>query len=169
MRISRVEAAAQFIQEAAKGEIKKGTREAAFTAAGSLPKELALMEWQRIPENQDVLSQMPVLPPKQAGSQYGSGGIRVEGPPEFVDAVLSRLKDLLDGENGRTRLGFSRSKVRPKTIQGQTKGFENAAIDAECVYIRLHERGIESQMAHAWVEGCKKLSEPCKYTDPLFE
>ncbi len=90
---------------------------------------------------------MRPIPPKAAGSRYGCCGIRIDGTPEFIDAVLSNLKSLLDGENHLTRLELARNPVKPTEIAGKHKGFENAEVDAECCYIRLHLRGHEGVIA----------------------
>ncbi len=59
--------------------------------------------------------------------------------------MLSNLKDVLRGENGRTRLELARRKV-----DSEFKQCENAAPDGEVCYIRLHERGREAQRANAF-------------------
>lgn len=82
---------------------------------------------------------MTPIPYKATGSNYGACGIRIDGNAAFVDAVLSRLKDLIAGENGVTRLGLARNKVEPRVMD---KEFPAAAGgDAEVCYIRLHMRG----------------------------
>ena len=144
-------------------------RARAYTHSGSLPKDLALMHWQslQLEAQPEPLAVMDPIPAKASGSTYGACGVRIDGSPEFVDSVLARLKCFLPGENGVTRLGFSRSKVKPKEIAGKTKGFENSASGAECVYIRLHQRGVEAQMAHAFLAGCRRSTD--EEVVPLFE
>lgn len=104
-------------------------------------KAEALTLWQDLPENQNPLPHMQPIPYKSSGSRYGACGIRIDGTPEFIDAVLSRLKDLLDGENQLTRLELARNPVKPTEIAGEVRTFANAEKDAEVCYIRLHERG----------------------------
>lgn len=53
-----------------------------------------------------------------------------------MDAVLSRLKDLIDAEGGSTRLSLSRNSVRPVF----EKKWGNADTDAETCYIQVRER-----------------------------
>ena len=118
-------------------------------------KELNLQHWAQLPANQPILKHMKVIHYKARGSKYGTCGIRIDGTPEFVDAVLSHLQELIAGENSMTRLELSRSQVGPVTIGDQTKGFENAETGAEVCYIRLHERGPEAQMLNAFIDGCK--------------
>jgi hypothetical protein len=80
---------------------------------------------------------------KARGSRYGACGVRIDGTPEFIDAVLSNLKPLLAGENCTTRLELARAVVDGSGIG---KVLDNAATHAECCYIRLHTRGHESQI-----------------------
>jgi len=73
-----------------------------------------------------------------------------------------------------TRLGFSRSKVKATEVQGKEKNFSNRATDAECCYIRLHERGPEAQMVHAFLSGfgktkAKEDRTPCGHTSSIFD
>ena len=92
----------------------------------------------------DPLKHMTPLPYKAKGSTYGACGIRIDGNPQFVDAVLSNLQTLIDGENNVTRLGLSRNPVSGK---GLNKSFDNQANNAEVCYIRLHMRGNEGSIA----------------------
>ena len=86
---------------------------------------------------------MAPIPYKATGSTYGACGVRIDGSPKFVDAVLSNLQSLLDGENNVTRLGLSRNPVDGK---GLNKSFENRARGSEVCYIRLHVRGAQGAM-----------------------
>ena len=111
-------------------------------------KEGVLKRWAALPDRQDPLPLMEVIPYKATGSTYGACGIRIDGTPEFVDAVLSNLKSLISGENNFTRLGLSRNAVATKLeVNGKVKTFTNSAAGAEVCYIRLHERGGEGQHA----------------------
>ena len=65
-------------------------------------KNQALNHWNKL-ESDQALKPVPV-PYKHTGSTYDQDGIRITGSPEFIDSVLSRLKDLLQYENGETRL-----------------------------------------------------------------
>ena len=121
-----------------------------------MKKEQALKHWQALDSGQNPLSSMEPIPYKTSGSRYGCSGIRIDGSPEFVDAVLSNLKALLDGENCVTRLELSRSKVKR---QAGFKAGQNAGTDAEVCYIRLHERGHEGAMASAYNPGLRKSTE----------
>lgn len=107
-------------------------------------KKQALKHWASLKPNQTILDKMHPLPYKTRGSAFGTDGIRIDGSPEFVDAVLSRLQDLLAGENALTRLGFSYTPIAPREDR-----VTNALPGAVSCYIRLHERGLESTMAMA--------------------
>jgi len=114
-----------------------------------MKKAEALAHWKRLPENLAILPHFNPIPYKSRGSSYGACGIRVDGNPEFVDAVLSRLKDLIDGENHVTRLELARSPVDGSSLG---KRFDKAEAGAEVCYVRLHERGREGSIASAVFE-----------------
>lgn len=106
-----------------------------------MKKSEAMKRWNELPEGQDPLPHMYPIPYKAEGSKYGTGGIRIDGSREFIEAVLSNIKELLEGENTDTRLELAWNTVKPTIVNGNAKNFENADEDAEVVYIRLHERG----------------------------
>ena len=110
-------------------------------------KAETLQHWTNLPKGQDPLKHMQPIPYKAEGSRYGACGVRIDGSPEFIDAVLSNLKSLLDGENQVTRLELARSEVKPTVINGERKAFHNTARAAEVCYIRLHQRGHEGVIA----------------------
>lgn len=113
-----------------------------------MKKAETLTHWKAIPENMPILPHFEPIPYKAKGSTYGACGIRIDGNPQFIDAVLSRLKDLISGENHATRLTLARNAVATRLeINGETKTFSNTADKAEVCYIRLHERGSEGKRA----------------------
>ena len=99
-------------------------------------KHDSIEHWRGLEPGQNPLPFMTPIPYQTRGSRYGSCGIRIDGNPAFIDAVLSNLKPLLAGENMATRLEVSRNKVKTGF-----KELPNAAADAECCYIRRHGRG----------------------------
>lgn len=111
-----------------------------------MKKAETLEAWKSMQPGQPMLRHMQAIPYKSRGSNYGACGIRIDGNPVFVDAVLSHLKELLDGENHVTRLGLARTKVDGSGIG---KDLPNADTGAEVCYIRLHVRGREGMMASA--------------------
>lgn len=114
-----------------------------------MKKEEALQRWQDLTPGQNPLPAMTPIAYKATGSSYGACGVRIDGNPEFVDRVLSCLKDLLAGENHVTRLELARNPVKSTVIAGKAKEFHKADRGAEVCYIRLHMRGEEGAMASA--------------------
>ena len=119
----------------------------------AIPKSETLMRWRSLRKT-NPLKHMNAIPYKARGSRYGACGIRIDGTPAFIDAVLSNLQDLLDGENAITRLELARSDVDGSTLG---KSFENRDIDAQVCYIRLHKRGSDAQALNAMFDraGCE--------------
>ena len=109
----------------------------------------SMRHWQTLEEGLNPLKHMTPIPYKAEGSRYGACGIRIDGNPQFIDAVLSNLKHVLDGENQVTRLELARSTVKPTNINGTEKNFRNSDTGAEVCYIRLHMRGHEGSMMQA--------------------
>ena len=108
-------------------------------------KASTLQQWSQMEANAPILRHMRAIPYKSKGSTFGACGIRIDGTPEFVDAVLSHLKELLAGEAVETRLQLSRQPA----VSG-FKAAPNAAERAEVCYIRLHERGHEGKIMAAF-------------------
>lgn len=109
-------------------------------------KKETLAAWRAMAENQPIVKHVRPVKYKAKGSRYGACGIRIDGTPAFVDAVLSHLKELLVCENGYTRLELARHEVDGSGIG---KALPNAVMDAEVCYIRVHERGHEARMVNA--------------------
>lgn len=114
-----------------------------------MKKSEALTHWKALEAGQDPLAAMRPVPYKTTGSRYGCDGIRIDGSPEFIDAVLSNLQALVDGENNVTRLELARHEVKP---QPGFKAGENAASGAEVCYLRLHMRSKEGAHASAFFD-----------------
>lgn len=121
-----------------------------------MKKEETLKRWKSLEAGQNPLPSMRPIPYKTAGSRYGCCGIRIDGSSEFIDAVLSNLKPLLDGENCVTRLELARSAVKP---QNGFKAGQNAGSGAEVCYIRLHERGREGAIVSGFDSRLRKSTE----------
>ena len=107
-------------------------------------KKETLAAWKALPADQPIVKHFRPIGYKTSGSRYGACGIRIDGSPAFVDAVLSHLKEVLVCENGYTRLELSRSMVHKPDNAEIGKRFQNADEDAEVCYIRVHERGGQS-------------------------
>lgn len=109
-----------------------------------MKKSETLAHWRSLPDNQNPAKHCRPIPYKAKGSTYGACGVRIDGTPEFVDAVLSCLKSMLALENGSTRLGLSR-----KEVDSNFKSVPNAETRAEVCYIRCHKRGRQASMMNA--------------------
>lgn len=121
-------------------------------------KKEVLAHWQTLDGTANPLAEMEPISYKRSGSTYGECGIRIDGTPEFIDAVLGKLRDLLDGENVETRLNVSRRAVTPTLeLNGKTKEFTAGySGTAEVCYVRLAERGSVAQsVPRAW-EGAEE-------------
>lgn len=103
-----------------------------------------IIKWRNLPENLPIMEHFTPIPANAKGSTFGACGIRISGSPQFIDAVLSRIKDVLSAEAGSTRLTFSRQKVKTVAIQEGDKVMEkqwhNAVEEAETCYIQVRER-----------------------------
>lgn len=109
-----------------------------------MEKKEALRRWQNLEPDQPIIPHFTPIAADARGSTFGACGIRISGNPEFIDAVLSRLKDLLSFEAGSTRLSLSRQPVKTVAItQGDAvveKQWKNADANAETCYIQVRER-----------------------------
>lgn len=110
-----------------------------------MEKRVAIHRWHNTEENLPILPHFTPLSADAKGSTFGACGIRISGNPNFIDAVLSRLKDLLQAENGSTRLTLSRQSVKPVF----DKKWGNADTDAETCYIQIRERTARTKMRKA--------------------
>lgn len=115
-----------------------------------MEKKVALQRWRELPENIPLLDHFTPIPADAKGSTFGACGIRISGNPQFIDAVLSRIKDVLAAEAGSTRLTLSRQSVKPVAIDKdgkvQQKNWGNADVDAETCYIQIRERTAKTRL-----------------------
>lgn len=84
------------------------------------------------------------VPYRHQGSTYDQDGVRITGSRAFIDAVLSRLTDLLAFENGRTRLQVS--------YQPATDKHSGSALGSWACYVQVHERGSPTSTTDALAE-----------------
>lgn len=103
-----------------------------------MKKAQFLDHWQGIQADQNIKISPVVY--KHQGSTYAEDGIRLTGSIEFIDSILSRLKDLLRHENGSTRLQVVYKESADRHTQ--------AALDSYNCYIQVHERGGQAKMAN---------------------
>lgn len=99
--------------------------------------------WQGIEPNQVL--RPGVIPYKHKGSTFDRDGIRITGSMQWIDAVLSRLTDLLSYEGVDTRLQVSYRQSNDK--QG------NLIPDAYNCYVQVHQRGSEGAIMQAYMAG----------------
>jgi len=81
------------------------------------------------------------VPYKHEGSTFDQDGIRINGSRKFIDAILSRLTELLKFENGSTRL---------QTVYKQASDKSGNLLDSWSCYIQVHDRGDEAKMVNAF-------------------
>ena len=112
-----------------------------------MKKAEALTKWRRMEKPVNPMSVMRPIPYKTDGRKYGCDGVRIDGSPEFIDAVLSNLTDMIVGENNITRLELSR---RPANTEFKSNA--NSRPDAEVCYIRLHMRSTYGSRASAFFD-----------------
>ena len=109
-------------------------------------KDEFIAHWQGIKPGQAIA--IEPVPYKHKGSTYAQDGIRLTGSREFIDSVLSRLKDMLDHENGDTRLQVVYKQSQDRETGAMLAGFN--------CYIQVHERGHEAQIMNAIVSGARE-------------
>ena len=103
-----------------------------------MKKAQFLDHWQGIESDQKI--NISPVTYKHEGSTYDEDGIRLTGSREFIDSVLSRLKDLLNHENGSTRLQV--------VYKESTNRHTQELLDSYNCYIQVHERGGQAKMAN---------------------
>jgi len=66
-------------------------------------KKDLISHWMSLPPNLPV-GKVRSIPPKYKGPTFTFDGVRITGSSNFINAALSRLKDLLTFESGATSL-----------------------------------------------------------------
>lgn len=107
-----------------------------------LSKDQVLAHWRSMKRRRKLEPQ--VIPYKQAGSKYAEDTIRITGSRAFIDGVLSRLTELLEYENGQSRLQVSYQQVVDRDSGLPVK-------DSFACHIQVHERGPEAKHFNALV------------------
>ena len=104
-----------------------------LTPSGGLTKDTAIEMWDSLAPQ--TLKPTPIMY-KHSGSTIDEDGVRITGSPEFIAAVMERLKDLMQYEAGKTRLGIAFGQLNDK--QGnEIKGRFRCSI-------QVHQRGSQS-------------------------
>ena len=115
-------------------------------------KQEILNHWRSIKPNQNI----PVFPVpyKHQGSTYDQDGIRITGSKQFIDSILSRIKDLLEEENDETRLQL----VYKQSVDKET-GYPMNSYNC---YIQVHERGREAIIMNGIVRAARERQKARK-------
>lgn len=80
------------------------------------------------------MSQLRIIPQGFKGKTFSFDGMRINGSPEFIDAILSRIKELVAYEGGGTRLNvIYKQQIDNKTQQAIPGSFS--------FYIQVKQRG----------------------------
>ena len=111
-----------------------------------MTKQELLKVWQELPANQSILDKMQPIEAKQKGKTFGLDGIRIDGSEAFVFAVLSRLQDLIAGENNVTRLQLSMNDC------SKAEGDFNKGNGGNVCYIRLRTRTLQGSATSAFFD-----------------
>ena len=119
--------------------------QATKTKANNMKKDQMLTHWRGLDPNQK-LKPAPV-PYKHTGTTYAQDGLRITGSPQWIDAVLSRLQDLLEFENGQTRLQVVYKESRDRET--------GADLESSNCYVQVHERGGQAIMCNARLAATK--------------
>ena len=109
-------------------------------------KDEFISHWQAIKPDQPIA--ISPVEYKHKGSTYDQDGIRITGSLTFIDSVLSRLKDMLDHENGDTRLQVVYKQSQDRETQQLIAGYN--------CYIQVHERGREAQIMNSIAAGARE-------------
>ncbi len=117
----------------------------------SLTKNELLKTWKKLQPCDNLLKVMQPLPDRHKGKTFGLDGIRIDGSKEFVLAVMSRLKDLIPGENQITRLQLAMQNC------DNAEGDFNKGNGGYVCYIRLHMRTRDGCIAASFFD--KDLAE----------
>ena len=83
--------------------IQTGTTYGAQQEPWRAEKDEVISHWQSLPPNVPI-GKIRAIPAKYKGPTFTFDGIRVSGSASFINAAMSRLKDLLTYEGGATRL-----------------------------------------------------------------
>lgn len=87
-----------------------------------LKKDQILAHWQAI-RNDTAIKMIP-LPSNYEGETYDKDTIRVTGSRQFIDSILSRLKELMAYENAKIKLNvIYRMQPQEKQMAGQPPAF----------------------------------------------
>jgi len=111
-----------------------------------MTKSQILSKWKVLKPVDNLLALMKPVDAKHKGKTFGLDGIRIDGSEEFVLSVLSRLKDLIAGENNVTRLQLSLNDC------SKAEANFNKGNGGYVCYIRLRTRTLQGAATSAFFD-----------------
>jgi hypothetical protein len=98
-------------------------------------KEQILNFWSRLPGAMPI-QPFKVVPKAHQGSTYTYDGVRVTGTQQFINSIVSRIKDLINYDQGNTRLHL---RYRQQVDKDTQEPLPNSFV----FYVQVRERGKE--------------------------
>jgi hypothetical protein len=96
-------------------------------------KQEILDYWRKLPSSIPMMG-LKIIPADHEGSTYSFDGMRIAGSPNFINAALARLKDLLQFEGDSTKLQLTyKQQIDNKTELPRPNSY--------VLYIQVKERG----------------------------
>ena len=102
--------------------------------AWKMSKDDIVKHWQQLQPGMP-LAQLRVIPPEHKGSTYRYDGIRVTGSSQFINSIMSRMKELMEYESATTRL----SVVYHQQVDSK---LQEPIPDSYVFYIQVKDREI---------------------------
>jgi hypothetical protein len=68
--------------------------------------------WKNLTSNLPI--KMDAVPEQHKGTRFRSDGLRITGSPQFINSVLSRIKDMADFEKSGDRLDVEYRQIQAK-------------------------------------------------------
>lgn len=106
-----------------------------------MKKSEFLSYWESLEDLPEGMIAMRPIPYKHEGSTFTQDGIRLTGSREFIASVLARLTDMLEFENGTTRLQVSYQESTDRETGEPTGSYQ--------CYIQVRMRGGQARIANA--------------------
>lgn len=90
-------------------QVQSITSNANPTKPWKAKKADVLSHWKNLTPNMPI--KMMAVPETHKGTRFRSDGFRVTGSPEFINSILSRVKDMADFESGDNRLDIEYRQI----------------------------------------------------------
>lgn len=99
-------------------------------------RDQILQHWAKLPPNLQI--KVEPISSVHRGTRYRSDGIRLTGSPQFINAVLSRIKDIMAYENPETQVEVEFEQI------SSAKGFDPKYDTPKYVmYVHVAQRGLD--------------------------